>query len=1226
VSSWQPYIFALLEGGLDGLGVDEGSRAQVLAAVRAQKRGWGVDATRALQDLAGVKKPPFELGGAGRGQVRRRAAAAVEALPPDQRDALGEQADRVVEGDEDAAVDLGRGLTRSLVEADEDLGLRIGALVHGAAAAPTPASEVRPVQTRAPGAVVGGKFVIKELLGRGGFGDVYRAAHQELGRDVALKVLHPAVARDAAAQRRFLAEVEAATSFVHKYAVQVREVGRDGDDLYFTMDLVEGWTLEQVLAEEGRLEPERAAGVGLMTLEALEEAHKAGLVHRDIKPANIMLTAGPDGEEEVRVLDFGIATAITRATEQETPQLTAPGVTVGTLSYMSPEQAEGRALDARSDVYSVGVVLYEALSGVRPTEPNPGAESQQQSFLMNLLVKAPPHLLEIDPGLPPDMCEVVHTALEKAPDARYRDAFAFQQAIREVSGPWRGLSSSSSPRHFSFGGGETLAAPVAELPPRQAERAERPEPLAERSGDSLVPEELRTGAGVAEASAQARGAGKAKRRGGRGPARTEPVRRAPAAPGSSRAPLVLGLVVLLAGGAAIGAWKLGYLERYLAGGPAPSPAGSPGAGPGTATVDVSVERTPGEEEPGEAEPSGEATATPARTTDPDAPPAELAELSLEDQVTDAETLTVTGRLAAGEGGVVRAGEREAAIEADGSFAIECPLGTGLNVINVQIKPAGGATIVRSAKVWRDVGPPRVELTAPADGAEVGAIAVVEGVASDDVEVAGVTVDGRPAELRRSGTFTTEVELPAGEGDHELVVVVTDRVGREATERRRVSRREPKVRIAIDEPLADHVSRDGQVRVAGRIRPGDGVALGDVAVLVDGVPAVVDAEGAYALDVRLSEGRHELEVVARVGATQRTAVRTVYVDDAPPVLRVEAPPARTRAKRLVLRGRVEDLSPWADVTEGNRETRRVRPGQEFPIEWHLTIGRNRLEVFCEDAAGHRAERVVLDVFREKAAPGWYDALPASERPPPNLVPGVEFRARPGEYFNTIDGTVLVWVPAGRYRRGSAGQSPAEEPAHDVAVRRGFFLGKHEVTWAQFREFCSETAGQNLPRPRFRVTTRHPVHAVTWAEARSYCRWAGGRLPTEAEWEWAARGSESRTWPWGEAYPDPSRGNLLGDADRHATTAPPGSFPAGAAWCGALDMAGNVAEWVLDAYAPYGRRAVRDPRGPAEGERHVVRGGGWFAQGWDSRAALRQRVDPERRRDFVGLRLCVPLAVD
>jgi hypothetical protein len=284
----------------------------------------------------------------------------------------------------------------------------------------------------APGEVFAGRYRIVERLGRGGFGTVYRARHEELGEDVALKVLNPEIAHDEAMEQRFLREVKATKSFVHRHAVQLRDFGRDEERgcLYFTMDLVPGPTLARVLGDEKVLSESRAVALALQVLSVLEAAHAAGIVHRDLKPGNLIVTRSARGEEEVRVLDFGLAKAIA-PTDALGSDLTRPGTACGTLAYMSPEQASGRKLDERTDLYSLGAILYEALSGRRPHEVQTDAEDAAQAFLSKLLLDEPTPLLSVAPGVTPAVSQAVMRALAKDPDRRFPTARAFRDALEQ---------------------------------------------------------------------------------------------------------------------------------------------------------------------------------------------------------------------------------------------------------------------------------------------------------------------------------------------------------------------------------------------------------------------------------------------------------------------------------------------------------------------------------------------------------------------------------------------------------------------------------------------------------------------------------------------------------------------------------------------------------------------------------------------------------------------------
>lgn len=340
---------------------------------------------------------------------------------------------------------------RCLQELGPSFGIEVGrvlAVLKRAQAVTLPSDRIWPegwsterARTRGPragdpvlrvGSTVAGKFELRQLLGVGGFGRVFRASHVELKEDVALKVLNLRIDGDAQAERRFRREVKTTRSFLHRYAVPLREFGRDPvtNSLYFTMDLVEGLSLDSVLDREGPLEPARAIALSVQTLEALGEAHRQGLVHRDLKPGNMLVTQGVAGEEEVRLVDFGIAKAIHAAESGE--DVPDENSLVGTLAYMSPEQAQCLPLDARSDLYSMGVVLYELLSGHHPIEPEEGAADVRHSFLCRI-VSHPPEPLSAE--VPSPLREVVSTALSKDCDERFQSAAQFGEALTRAAQP-----------------------------------------------------------------------------------------------------------------------------------------------------------------------------------------------------------------------------------------------------------------------------------------------------------------------------------------------------------------------------------------------------------------------------------------------------------------------------------------------------------------------------------------------------------------------------------------------------------------------------------------------------------------------------------------------------------------------------------------------------------------------------------------------------------------------
>ncbi|HEV2762450.1 MAG TPA: serine/threonine-protein kinase, partial [Pyrinomonadaceae bacterium] len=282
-----------------------------------------------------------------------------------------------------------------------------------------------------PGTRVG-RYEIRALLGAGGMGEVYRAVDTELHRQVALKFLPPEVAADERRMSRFVQEARAASALNHPNIIAVYEIGEASGARFFATEFVEGATLREHMAA-GRMSVRDVLDVGLQIASALVKAHSAGIVHRDIKPENVMLTH--DGY--VKVLDFGLAkftetSARSVDSEAATRALvnTDPGSVMGTVSYMSPEQARGQEVDARTDIWSLGVVLYEMLSGQLPFAPGEGATPSH--VIVAILEKEPLPLAHLAPEVPPDLAHVVSDALTKDRDERFQTARQMLASLKKV--------------------------------------------------------------------------------------------------------------------------------------------------------------------------------------------------------------------------------------------------------------------------------------------------------------------------------------------------------------------------------------------------------------------------------------------------------------------------------------------------------------------------------------------------------------------------------------------------------------------------------------------------------------------------------------------------------------------------------------------------------------------------------------------------------------------------
>ncbi|MEW6321296.1 MAG: protein kinase [Acidobacteriota bacterium] len=271
-----------------------------------------------------------------------------------------------------------------------------------------------------------GQYEVRAQLGAGGMGEVYRAHDARLGRDVALKVLHPDVAQDAVRLERFTREARAVAALNHPHIVTIYSTEEADGVRFMTMELVEGRTLDELIPREG-LPVARFLELALPLAEALIAAHQKQITHRDLKPGNVMVAA--DGR--VKVLDFGLARLEAAAPDQTIDAtravLTGEGTIVGTMPYMSPEQVEGRALDPRSDLFSLGVMFYEMLTGSRPFH-GPSSPALMSAILRD----APPPVTERRADVPEGLARLVARCLEKHPEERVQTARDVHNELRHV--------------------------------------------------------------------------------------------------------------------------------------------------------------------------------------------------------------------------------------------------------------------------------------------------------------------------------------------------------------------------------------------------------------------------------------------------------------------------------------------------------------------------------------------------------------------------------------------------------------------------------------------------------------------------------------------------------------------------------------------------------------------------------------------------------------------------
>ena len=274
------------------------------------------------------------------------------------------------------------------------------------------------------GKTLGGRYLLGELLGRGGNGEVYEALQQNLGRQVAVKILLETPDMESSSLKRLELEARSAGSLNHPNIIQVTDFHRTagGEPSFLVMEMLHGTNMRAAMSRDGQFSQRRTGFVARQILSALAAAHKAGIIHRDLKPENIYLTTVAGVHDVVKLLDFGLAKLTNKAKDEQS--LTATGTILGTLHYMSPEQVRGNPVDHRTDIYSLGVVMYRALANAAPFDgPNEAA------IIFAIAQKRPPPLTHHRDDLNEGFVEVVHRAMARKPSRRFPDAESMLEAL-----------------------------------------------------------------------------------------------------------------------------------------------------------------------------------------------------------------------------------------------------------------------------------------------------------------------------------------------------------------------------------------------------------------------------------------------------------------------------------------------------------------------------------------------------------------------------------------------------------------------------------------------------------------------------------------------------------------------------------------------------------------------------------------------------------------------------
>ena len=299
------------------------------------------------------------------------------------------------------------------------MGTAVSTQAWSVAVTPRPSSEAAAKGQLEPGTLLAERFEILQLLGQGGMGAVYKARDTELERLVALKLIRPELASHPEILRRFKQELILAREVTHRNVIRIFDLGQAQGIKFITMEYVEGRDLKGLIHEKGKFTAEEAVPIVLQIAAALEAAHTAGVVHRDLKPQNVM----SDKDGRVYVMDFGIARSL------EHQGMTQTGALMGTPEYMSPEQAKGEKVDARSDLFALGIIFYEMLTGISPFK----AETAMAMMFKRTQERATP-LSQLNLGVPPVISDIVSKCLETKAEERYQSA---REVITDLEA-WKG--------------------------------------------------------------------------------------------------------------------------------------------------------------------------------------------------------------------------------------------------------------------------------------------------------------------------------------------------------------------------------------------------------------------------------------------------------------------------------------------------------------------------------------------------------------------------------------------------------------------------------------------------------------------------------------------------------------------------------------------------------------------------------------------------------------------
>ena len=1040
-------------------------------------------------------------------------------------------------------------------------------------------SDLQPTWT---GRTIGGRYIIESLLGRGGMSSVYRATDPNLQRTVAIKLIHPHLSEHPEFVKRFEQEAAAVARLRHPNIMLVHDFNHQGGIYYIVFEYIAGNPLDnrlKELKEAGlRLPLEEALQIMIPLCEAVAYAHEHNMIHRDLKPSNVIINL----LGQPILLDFGIAKLVGGGGHVQT----ATGATIGTAAYMAPEQVVGDEIDHRADIYSLGVMLYEMACG------RPPYEGQSALTVMMKHVNEPlPDIRLYNSNLPDVFNAILEKALAKNARQRFGSAIEMAMALREVG---RQLSSRTSETMVY-----TTPPPVRETPPKTAVSQPDPEPQRENKPKPLAKTAVLPTTAVAEPRIKS------------GQQQT---------PSSRRwLPWALGAVGLLALIAAAVFILPGLFAPDL-----PTSQGMVQISGGSYTVGANL--------------SGAQYAAPQEITlesywmdrfevSNSQYAAFLAESEGEPPPDWVNETPPIGK----ENHPVRGLTWEHALEycewqnkrlpteaewevaARGSQGLLFPWGdsqTSVSLPQDDTYPSGSIPPNRSSfgvfdmagNVWEWVDGPYAAVP--------GGQQIARGGAFDFLKDMAYRLQGDPnlpTMIASTGVrcAATEVEVVP-----DAIVVLTDDFS--DPDSGWPDLKEDTAWRGYHPPNFYHVEATGQNQVATAVFGTEASNISLEARIFTDIVETETGEYRYGLLLRQRDNRqfYAFTVAPRSGqwAVLKASNDGLETLASGSVDGLEGNSAATADSLRVdasgssffffVNGQIITSLTDSSYSSGDfgfyvETFDETRAHIHYVTFTALALGADLAvdpgETGADESIGAGAEGEAAEPTATTAADAEPTAIAEAAVEPtetPEPAPTPEPTQAP-----LPDGMVLI--PGGTFLMGSDTGEPNERPVHTVTLD-AYLIDQFEVSNAEYQACVAEGGcTQSNLRNSFRragyrddpAFANYPVMGVTWNQSAAYCDWAGKRLPTEAEWEFAARGPDNFTWPWGNEFV------LTFSAANSLDTEPVNSFPDGVSPFGVFNMAGNVNEWVLDRFDGnfYANSPENNPVNLDSGSSQIYRGG-------------------------------------